>query len=29
VGIGETGGLHQAGGVGPAVHTHKSQLGWC
>lgn len=28
VGIGEAGGLHQAGGVGPTVHPHEGQLGW-
>lgn len=26
--VGEAGGLHQAGGVGSAVHPHEGQLGW-
>lgn len=28
VGVGEAGGLHEAGGAGPAVHPHEGQLGW-
>ena len=28
VGVGEAGGLHEAGGAGPAVHPHEGQLRW-
>lgn len=28
VGVGEAGGLDQAGRVGPTVNPHEGQLGW-